>query len=219
MHGVGRRRDRVEHGVERVVVDLDELGRVLGEVAVAGDDDGDRLADVAHGVDRGGVLRHAGLDPGREGPRERGDVRPGEHADDAGRRERRRGVDLDPRVGELRAHDRGVERAGDGGEIVEEPALAAQQRVVLDPQHAAADPGRRPRSRDQAAPSGVRHAANVPPLSADAAPRRAPPASSPGPPSSSARNASSTARGSRPWRSAAIVSGSRTAPPQWAHGQ
>ena len=38
-------------------------------------------------------------------------------------------------------------------------------------------------------------------------------------PRSSARNASSTARGGLRWRTAAIVSGSRSAPPQCAHGQ
>ena len=59
-----------------------------------------------------------------------------------GSRERRGRVDLDPGVRELRADDRRVEACGDGREIVEEPALAAEQRVVLDAQHAPADPGR-----------------------------------------------------------------------------
>ena len=38
---------RVEHGLERLVLDLDQLEGVLGEVAVARDDDRDGLADVA----------------------------------------------------------------------------------------------------------------------------------------------------------------------------
>ena len=75
---------RVEHGLERVVVHLDELRRVLREVAVTRDDDRDRLADVAHGVDRRGVLRDAGLDPGGKRAGQLGNVGPGQDADDAG---------------------------------------------------------------------------------------------------------------------------------------
>ena len=93
--------NRVENGVERVVVDLDELGRILGQVTIPGDDDGDGLADVAHRVDRGCVLRHAGLDPGRERSRQRGDVGAGEDADDPGQPEGPGRVDLDPGVREL----------------------------------------------------------------------------------------------------------------------
>ena len=66
VYGVVGSDDRVEHGVERVVVDVDELRSVLREVAVACDDDGDRLADVPDRVDRGGVLRGAAVDPGGE---------------------------------------------------------------------------------------------------------------------------------------------------------
>ena len=36
-----RRLEGVEHGIERLVVDGDELGRVLGDVPVARDDDGE----------------------------------------------------------------------------------------------------------------------------------------------------------------------------------
>ena len=43
--GVGDRR-------QRLVVDLDRVGRVAREVAVLGDDDRHRVADVAHRVDR-----------------------------------------------------------------------------------------------------------------------------------------------------------------------
>ena len=40
----------VADAVQRRVVDFDELGCVVGESAVFGDDDGDRLADVADAV-------------------------------------------------------------------------------------------------------------------------------------------------------------------------
>ena len=46
--GLGRG-DRVEHRIERLVVDRDELGGVLGHVPVACHDDRERLADVARG--------------------------------------------------------------------------------------------------------------------------------------------------------------------------
>ena len=211
---VGSRDDGVEDGVERVVVDLDELGRVLGEVAALGHDDRERLAHVPCRVDRGGVLRHARVDPGREGARERGDVGAGEHADDAlGRRRRQPGRprSVRGRAGSVRSPRgtgarRGRGRRGSG------PRRGAAPRL-----RRAAGCGR-PRVRAwfrPPAPPG----ANLPPFSAGGVDAARSTCSSSGPPSSSARNASSTARGSRLWRSAAIVSGSRTAPPQWAQGQ
>jgi hypothetical protein len=73
-----------------------------------------------------------------------GDVGTRDDADHAGQRERPGGVDCaDARVCEGRAHDR---RAGDVGqrvEIVDEPALAAQEGIVLDAQRRAADVSRR----------------------------------------------------------------------------
>ena len=50
------RRDRVHERLEQLVVDLDELERVLGQVARLGDGDRDRLAGVADLVDRDRVL-------------------------------------------------------------------------------------------------------------------------------------------------------------------
>ncbi len=46
--GRRRRRTGIEHGLERLVVDLDELGPVLGERPGLGDDERDRLARVPH---------------------------------------------------------------------------------------------------------------------------------------------------------------------------
>ena len=60
-----------DHGVERLVVDLDRVPRILGQVAALGDDEGDRITDVAdlpvrerteHGTQVVGDLR---LDPKR----------------------------------------------------------------------------------------------------------------------------------------------------------
>ena len=50
---------RVDDDVERLVVDLHELGRVARELARLGDDRDDRLADVAHLADRERVVLDA----------------------------------------------------------------------------------------------------------------------------------------------------------------
>ena len=127
------------HG-QRLVVDQHALGGVLGEVAVARDDDADGLADVAGDVDCGGVVDDARAERGAEGARVRGDVGAGHHADHARQRERCRGIDrADARVRERRAHDRRAADVRQRIEVVDEPALAAQQGVVLDAQRRAAD--------------------------------------------------------------------------------
>ena len=125
---------------QRLVVDEHALGGVLGEVAVARDDDADGLADVARDVDGGGVVHDARPERRAERARVRGHVGARHDADHARQRERRGGVDrADARVREGRAHDRRAAGVGQRVEVVDEPALAAQQRVVLDSQRWAAD--------------------------------------------------------------------------------
>ncbi len=94
----GQTLQRIDDRVERVVVDLHELRCVLRHVAVPGDDHRERLADVAGDVHRRRVLRHARVDPGREGPRELLHVGAGEDADHARVRERGARIERDPRV-------------------------------------------------------------------------------------------------------------------------
>ncbi len=48
-----------DHDRQRLVVDLDQVGRVLGDVAVFGDHERDGLADVAHYRRREASLRAA----------------------------------------------------------------------------------------------------------------------------------------------------------------
>ena len=50
--GVGGRGGEVDDGLPRLVLDLDQLARVLGRVAALGDDERDRVTDVAHVADR-----------------------------------------------------------------------------------------------------------------------------------------------------------------------
>ena len=53
----GERRRGGDHRGQRLVVDLDQLGRVLGLVQRVGDDEGDRVADIAHALLRKQRLR------------------------------------------------------------------------------------------------------------------------------------------------------------------
>jgi hypothetical protein len=136
----GWSRGQVQHRLERVVVDGDELGSVLGDVPIAGDNDGERLAHIPRRADGGGVVRDRRFDPRRERLREARDVVAGQDAADALDRERLGGVDPDARVGKLGADDGGVPRVRDGLDVVDEPTLPAEQRLVLEPLERAADP-------------------------------------------------------------------------------
>ena len=110
------------------------------DVAVDGDHEGDRLADVVHLVLRQGVLRAAvGERRVRDEQRQRLGHRVGEvvvgpdgqHALDV---EHVGDVDVgDPRVGVRRAQHRGVQQAWVVvEEVVDVAALAAQEALVLD---------------------------------------------------------------------------------------
>ena len=213
VHHVASGCDRVEHGVERVVVDLDELGRVLRDVAVTGDDDRDRLADVAHGVDRRGVLRDAGLDPSGKRARQRGTsapvstpMTPGAASAAVASTSIRAWASGERTIAAWHVGRRGRDRRG----TVPRRGAAHRPRPAAAP----ADPGRAPWSRARDVPRRERTT-----LSAVGAPRRAPPATRQGRRPRAPGTRRAPPAGSRPWRSAAIVSGSRTAPPQWAHGQ
>ena len=59
-------RDRIDHRRERFIVDLHQLGRVLGDIAVLGDDQRHRLADIAHTLDGERPLPHRRLDRSEE---------------------------------------------------------------------------------------------------------------------------------------------------------
>ena len=126
-HVVGRRvvddgavaagSDDVHHRRQRLVVDRDQRGAVLGRVAVAGHDGGHRLAREARL--RPGQDRLLGLDVGRQ-RRARAHAMPGEvrigarhHRHDARSRRRARGLDAaDPGVRVDAAHEGDVQHAG-----------------------------------------------------------------------------------------------------------
>ena len=123
-----------------VVVDLDQRRRVLGDIAVVGDDDGDRLADMGHLVvgERGPVAvllvaRARQADDQPRGGQRRHQI--GQRVDrvDARMRARRRRLDaVDGGVGVRAAEKRGLERPRQPN-VVDEAAAPAQQRRILQP--------------------------------------------------------------------------------------
>ena len=69
------RLNRINHRVQRLVRHLDRFERVLGNIAVHRDDDGNRLTDIAHSIDRQGKmarLRFNARDERRRGGRDIG---------------------------------------------------------------------------------------------------------------------------------------------------
>ncbi len=142
-HGVAGCRDRglgIDHRRQLLVVDLDQLERVLGDIAALGGDDRDRLADVAHAVERHAALLDRRIGETGQGPGDLGDVGAGH--DQGHARQRLCPADIDRldarvrvraaqccRVQHVRQHD-----------VVDVAALAGQEARVLDPLHALADP-------------------------------------------------------------------------------
>ena len=133
---------------QRLVVDVDQFDRVLGEVAALGDDQRNRVADelgLALGQRRPRSVRDVLARDGVPGLLDVGvEVGGGEHRVHAGQRQRRRGVDaVDPGARERAAHEAGVQHARPG-DVVDEAAAAGQQPGVLDPLYAGSGvPGRR----------------------------------------------------------------------------
>ena len=129
---------------QRVVVDLDQLGRVLGEIGGPGEHGGHRLPDIARAVLRQHVLAIGleGLDlaVGTEvDGRDVGDVGAGPHRMNPRHRQRGRGIDgPDLRVGVRRADDPHVELAGEV-DVAGEAPPPGDQRRILDPRERPAE--------------------------------------------------------------------------------
>ena len=124
---------RVDHGCERLVVDAHQVGGILGEVARFGDHDGDRLADIAHALDRERPLVHRRLERDQERVGELAHVLAGDDRPDAVLRQCRARIDagnLGVRV--RRADDVSVQRAGRHRQVVGiAPAPRQQRRIFL----------------------------------------------------------------------------------------
>ena len=115
--GAADRLSEVGDGGQRLVVDVDQLDGILGEVAALGDDEGNRVADELHlalGQRRARGVRDVLT---RDGVPRLLDVRievaGGEHGVHTGQGEGRGGVDaVDLRPGKRAAHEAGVQHAG-----------------------------------------------------------------------------------------------------------
>ncbi len=144
LRGAGR--GDADHRREVVVVDPDPADRVLGDVAVLGDHERDRLADVVDLVPGQRVLG-AAVDQRRVRDQQRqrlghraGQVVVGPHRVHALDVEHAADVDVDdPGVGVGRPEHRGVEHPLADEHVVGVPAPAAQEPLVLDAGHLGAE--------------------------------------------------------------------------------
>ncbi len=133
----------VEDGREHLVLHLDELARVLRQVAVVGDHQGDRLAgeaDVAVGQrTQGGDGRLQEHGGGKRAVDQRAQIIGGEHRTYARRLPGGRSIQPgDPGAGHVAAHEGHVAQARHG-DIVHVHAVAGEQAGVLQSLHRLAD--------------------------------------------------------------------------------
>ena len=151
-----QRRGRVDDRGLLGIVDADQLGRVARLRQGVGDDDRDRVADMAHPVGRQhrmrrldhrrAVLRMDEPAAGQPADAVGREVGGGVDGRDPGCRPRRRGVDAgDPGIRVRAAQDEGVELAGPV-DVVGVGALPGQEAVILAPPDRRSDRGHRPYS-------------------------------------------------------------------------
>ena len=130
--------EAVDHGVERLVVDLDQLGRLARGLGAVGHDEGHRIADMAHAAIgqrrprrhdhrlHRRQARHVAQPLGRK-------VGMGVDGTHAGERRRRRNVDpLDERMGMRRAQHVAVQ-AICNRDVIDVAAAARQEPRILEP--------------------------------------------------------------------------------------
>jgi hypothetical protein len=128
------RGERIDERGQRIVIDFDEIERVLGEIAIGGHHDRDRLAHVARALDRDRPAFERRPQHGDEGRGQRRDFGPGDHRGDARSGGRCLGADradVGVRVGGTQ--NRGVQGAGGNAEVVDVTASSGQERSILDP--------------------------------------------------------------------------------------
>ncbi len=137
----GRVRDAGRRG-QRLVVDLDQLAGVLGDVARVRDHHGDRLADVAHAICREWIVRYRRAHHRRDRPDRALKLGTGDDAHDAREGAGACCVDVtDACVRMRRAQDGGMLEARDRREIVDEARAAGEQRLIFLARQRPADPG------------------------------------------------------------------------------
>jgi NCAIR mutase (PurE)-related protein len=134
----------IENGIEGLVLHLEQLERILGEVTVPCDDDCDRFARVPGDVVRSGEVGDGGVDSCGERSRQCGDVGAGQHPEHSGLLEGARRIQPhDPCMRERGTEHGRVTGASHRVEIVDEASLAAKESLVLETGKGAPDPRRR----------------------------------------------------------------------------
>ena len=131
---------RIDDHRQILILDLDEIARVLSNVAALGDDRHDRLSDVSHAIDGNAVLHHRRARElcGRPGNLLR--VFAGHDQNHTGERFRLRGVDaFDPRVRPVAAQHCRMRHLGHD-DVVDVLPMAGEQARVLDALQVLADP-------------------------------------------------------------------------------
>ncbi len=131
---------RIDDHRQVLVLDLDQITRVLGNIAALGDDRRHRLADVPHAIHGDAVLHHRRT---RELRRRTGDLLrllAGHDENHTGERFRFRGIDaLDARVCPVAAQHRRMRHPGHDN-IVDVLPVTGKQARVLDALQVLADP-------------------------------------------------------------------------------
>ena len=133
---------RIEHGRQRLEIERDQAGRVLGHAAAFGHHHRDRLAHIGE-LPLGQHRRVHGKADGGErqcqrdavAGEQRAQLRVGQHRPHARQCARPAGIDAaQQRMRERAAHEARMQQARQL-EIIHEPPRAAQQSPILQPQH------------------------------------------------------------------------------------
>ena len=123
---------RIDHRFERREFDRHQFGGILGDITALGDDQRDRLADIAHPLHGKRPLLHRRFHRGEKRLRQLANIFAGDDGPDAVVRKRGARIDRnDVGVGVRRADDVGVQGADRHRQIVGIAAAARQQRRVL----------------------------------------------------------------------------------------
>ena len=124
---------RIDDGGQRLIVDLDQVERVFGDIAVFGDDKRNGLPDIAHPIAGNRPAFDIGLYSHRHAAGEPRHVRAGHDGKDAG--QRAGGIRIDrPDLGMAmrRAQDRQMRGVAPDGQVVDVAAAAGQKSGILD---------------------------------------------------------------------------------------
>jgi len=124
---------RIDDGRQRLVVDLDQVQRIFGDIAVFGNDKRDGFPDIAHPVAGDRPAFDIGLDADRHAAGEPCHILAGQYGEDAGQRPGGSRNDCtDSGMAVWRTQDRQVRGITTDGQVVDVAAAAGQKSGVLD---------------------------------------------------------------------------------------